>query len=282
MKIAAGNKPIGWGAFGVSEHDCPIGGNAYGVLLCTHGKVIKVELFGLSTGLLGSRLFGVVEIPSLIEYLTTNKSDLRGGRGKGLNQLLDPVREDLKKFLTKHGVSIAEPQRNQLSARLERELSKMIGNLPELRDFDGLLQKSKKLRKNRNGNILTSDVRSTSEGEGTPSGTVDGTDRGNGGSSRQADKDGKTKARAQRSRRNQGPRVAFEEHPSRGETAWIDASTIVINSGHAAYRIRTTNDQARLTYCIFAMGVALDKADLDGIDDGTSYVDKFVTAWGQS
>jgi hypothetical protein len=195
---------------------------------------------------------------------------------------LDPVREDLKKFLTKHGVSIAEPQRNQLSARLERELSKMIGNLPELRDFDGLLQKSKKLRKNRNGNILTSDVRSTSEGEGTPSGTVDGTDRGNRGSSRQADKDGKTKARAQRSRRNQGPRVAFEEHPSRGETAWIDASTIVINSGHAAYRIRTTNDQARLTYCIFAMGVALDKADLDGIDDGTSYVDKFVTAWGQS
>ena len=70
---------IGWGTLGVSERDHPVGNNAFGLLLCTHGKVIKAELFGLSTGALGAKLFGIVEIPRLIEYVTTNKSDLKGG-----------------------------------------------------------------------------------------------------------------------------------------------------------------------------------------------------------
>ena len=67
---------------------------------------------------------------------------------------------------------------------------------------------------------------------------------------------------------------------------WNDGITGLIrlarNSGHVAYRNRTTQDQARLTYCMFAIGVALDKADLVQSDDGVSYVDKFISAWGQS
>lgn len=284
IKVANGSG--GWGAIGISNRDCPIGTNTYGVLLCTHGKVIKPELFGQSTGLLGSKLFGIVEIPGLIEYLTTNKSDLKGGpsgRSKGLNQLLDPVREELRAFLAQHGVAVAEPRRNQLSVKLERELSKMLKQLPELRDFDGLLRKSRRLRKNADGDILTSDVKSQSQKENARSQNKDSVGNRNGGSSRQIDKDGKTRANRSRSRRNQGPRVAFEEHPSRNETAWIDSGNIiVINNGHAAYRSRTTNVQAELTYCMFAMGVALDKAGIDHSGDSTSYVDKFITAWGQS
>ena len=284
IKVRAGNRQVGWGAIGVSERDCPVGADAYGVLICTHGKVIKPELFGQSTGLLGSKLFGIVEIPDLIQYLTTNKSDLKGGRSKGLNQLLDPVREELKKFLAQHGIAITEPQRNQLSSRLERELSKMVKQLPELQDFDGLLRKSRSLRKSDDGDTLASERKSEGENREpqTRNETGDGQSKSGDGKSREPDKGGDTRTRRPRSRRSQGPRVAFEEHPDRGETAWLDSSTIVINSGHAAYRNRTTSDQARLTYCMFAMGVALDKAELGQAVDGTSYVDKFVTVWGQS
>ena len=285
--VRSGPNEAGWGSIGVSERDCPVGNNTYGVLLCTHGKVIKAELFGLSTGVLGAKLFGIVEIPGLIEYLTTNKSDLKGGpgRSKGLNRLLDPVRENLKDFLAKHGVAVAEQQRNPLSARLERELTKMVKQLPELQDFDGLLRKSRTLRKNDDGDTLASVTKSKTENQDSHREANNGTNNGSSGSdgkSRQPDEHGKTRTNRQRSRRNQGPRVAFEEHPGRGETAWLDSSTIVINSGHAAYRNRTTQDQARLTYCMFAIGVALDKADLGQTADGSSYVDKFVTVWGQS
>ena len=281
-------KSVGWGSIGVSENEFSVGGLSYGVLLCTHGKVIKTELFNQSTGALGSRLFGVVEIPSLVEYLTTNKSDLRGGPGKrqGLNRLLNPVRDELRKFLAKHGVAAVDQNRNQLSAKLERELTKMVKRLPELQDFDGLLRRSRALRRSDDGNTHTSET--TSQGEkntvdksqdNDPS-TSQTTDSG--GNSRKRDKEGDTRAKPRRSRRNQGPRVAFEAHPDRSETAWIDSDTVVINSGHRAYSDRINQNQARLTYCMFAIGVALDKAEVVQPADGVSYVDKFIAAWGQS
>ena len=275
----------GWGAIGVSRRDCPVDGKTYGVLLCTHGKVIKPDLFGLSTGALGTKLFGIVEIPALIEYLTTDKCDLKGGpgRSKGLNRVLDPVREELRKFLADQGIAVAQKKRNQLSAKLERELTKMVGRLPELQDFDGLLRRSRALRKSDAGNILSAEVKKQNGGEVTERDRDNNQENGHssGGESRQADKEGKTRAKRRRSRKHQGPRVAFEEHPSRSETAWLDSDTVVINSGHKAYRNRTTHDQARLTYCMFAIGVALDKADLVQPEDSTSYVDKFISAWGQ-
>ena len=287
FQVGAGALAVGWGAIGISDRDYPVGSHAYGVLLCTHGKVIKPELFGLSTGTLGPRFFGIVEIPNLIEYLTTSKSDLKGGPGRvrGLNRLLDPVRQEMKAFLADQGIAVAEQRRDQLSAKLERELSRLVPRLHELRDFDGLLRRSRAIRKNDAGNLLTSEFKNKRDGDATaavsPSGTAE-TANGKSGSSRQSDEDGKTRAKRQRSRRNQGPRVAFEEHPNRGETAWLDSNTIVINIGHAAYRQRISQDQAKFTYCMFAIGVALDKADLAQSDDGLSYVDKFISAWGQS
>ena len=110
----------------------------------------------------------------------------------------------------------------------------------------------------------------------------DDADNSMGGDSRKPDAKGKTRAKRQRSRSNQGPRVAFEEHPERDETAWLDSNTVIINSGHRAYSQRITQDQARLTYCMFAIGVALDKAGLVSPTDDVSYVDKFIAAWGQS
>ena len=286
LALRSGTQDIGWGAIGVSQQDRPIGGNDYGVLLCTYGKVIKPELFGLSTGLLGAKLFGIVEIPGLIQYLTTNKAGLKGGPGRtpGLNRLLDPVREGLRDFLAKHGVSVAEPQRNQLSAKLERELTKILRQLPELRDFNGLLGRTQRLRKSDTGNIPTSPDRDPG-GTGAVKSEVNNTNgngAGSGGSSRRQESNGRTPANRQRSRNSQGPRVAFEDHTDRNETAWLDSNTIVINSGHAAYRQRVNQDQARLTYCMFAIGIALDKAELSEPGDGVSYVDKFITAWGQS
>ena len=278
--LRSGREEFGWGAIGVSERDCPIDENTYGLLLCTHGKVIKSELFGQSTGVLGTRLFGIFEIPGLIEFLTTNKSELKGGPGqrRRLDQMLYPVREELRKYLSEHGVAVVGQKRNQLSARLERELTKLVGRLPELQDFDGLLRKSRALRKGSDGNTIASETENQSEEQdnSVEQGTL------NRSSSHQPNREGTAQTKGRRTRKSQGPRVAFEDHPDRNETAWLDASTVVINSGHRAYRNRTTHDQAKLTYCMFAIGVALDKAELVRAENSGSYVDAFISAWGQS
>ena len=285
FKVRSGSRSVGWGAIGVMKDHHPVSDHHYGILLCTHGKVIKSELFGQSTGALGNRLFGMVEIPELVEYLTTNKCDLKGGpgRSKGLNRLLDPVRDELKRFLAAQGVAVVEQSRNQLSGKLERELTRMVRRLPELQDFDGLLRRSRALRRSDNGSILTSEVSSKSNSTNDSSDAADtNTKNDNSGSSREENEKGTTSTKRRRSRRNQGPRVAFEEHPDRNETGWIDSDTVVINSGHVAYRQRINHAQAELTYCMFTIGVALDKAELVESGDGSSYVDKFIAAWGQS
>ena len=282
-----GNTPIGWGALGIREVAPAAPPSPYGVLLCTHGKVVKSELFGQSTGLLGNALFGIVEIPRLVEFLTTNKSDLRASQGHGqeLNRILGAVASELRDFLARHGITVAEPKRSPLSAKLERELTKIVRQLPELRDFDGLLRKSQTLRKSDDGDVLTSPAKSRTESGAGSTSTRNGagdTSNGNTGNSRAEDANSQTRAKRQRSRRNQGPRVAFEDQPDRHETAWLASDTIVVNEGHPAYQRQISQDQARLTYCMFAIGVALDKADIAPPEDGGSYVDRFITVWGQS
>lgn len=287
VEIKVGRAPAGWGAVGVSARDYPVDGGRYGVLLCTHAKVIKAETFGLPTGMLGAKLYGIFEIPALIEYLTANKTDVksRGRAPRRLDRILGAVREAVQEFLQEQGVQMARPQHNPLSGKLERELQKIVQKLPELRDFDGLTPKGRKLQRSDDGNIAASEIPPAvgDKNHAAQYNANDGDDKSDaGGRPRRPDAGGNTRARPRRSRKHQGPRVAFEDHPHRPETAWLNADTIVINSGHTAYRNRATNTQARLTYCMFSIGVALDKADLAQNADGggASYVDRFVAAWG--
>ena len=156
--VKNGSRSVGLGAIGLTKDDAPTGGHGYGALLCAHGKVIKPELFGLPTGTLGTKLLGIVEIPDLIQFVTTNKCDLKGGRGRyrELDALLHPVSDKLKEFLAKHGVAPVEQNRNQLSTKLERELTKIVKTLPELQDFDGLSAQSRRLRRSETGNVPAS------------------------------------------------------------------------------------------------------------------------------
>jgi len=290
VTIKLGATAVGWGALGVSRHDCPIDGRRFGVLLCTRAKVIKAETFGLPTGLLGARLYGVFEIPALIDYLTANKSDVRGrGGARQLGKILDASRAAVAKFLQAQGVAIARLQSNPLAGKLEKALERIVRQLPELRDFDGLTPKSRALQNSADGKIAASDLSVEDKGDARYNADAGDDDDGDGVDNtggeqhqpQQRDAGGKTKTKPRRTRRHQGPRVAFEDHPARAETAWLNADTIVINSGHAAYRNRISHAEARLTYCMFSIGIALDKAEVLQDAGGVSYVDRFVAAWGE-
>ena len=68
-------KRIGYGFFGIAEKEYPMGDNLCGVLLCTHGKVIKADFFNQFPSEVGPRIIGVVEIPDFIHFLTSPKID---------------------------------------------------------------------------------------------------------------------------------------------------------------------------------------------------------------
>ena len=90
-------KKYGYGIFGVAMREYPIAPDVCGVLLCTHGKVIKADLFNQFPGSFGPRLLGVVEIPDFVKFLTTSKTDfIRKGKHREFERLYDPIRQEFK------------------------------------------------------------------------------------------------------------------------------------------------------------------------------------------
>ena len=286
FEVKRGRKSLGIGAIGVVDGDDNRLEIPYGVLLCTYGKAVKSELFGLPTGKLGNSLFGIYEIPDLSDFLTTNKSDFKDkpGRSRPLGKILDLVKDQLRGYLEDQGVTLSDRKRGALSARIERELRSIVDQLPELRDFGTNRLREQTLREDELGDIkasLADGNANSSENEGE-SGTKSGS--GDGATSQEpayeATQDGATPTRQRRARRSRGPQVAFEDLPSRPEISWVDGDVITINSGHSAYSNRISGDPARLTYCMFAIAVAIDKAGLADPVEGMSYVDTFLSAWG--
>ena len=286
--VLNGKQAVGLGVIGTLNDDFQRMDLRHGILLCTYGKVIKAELFGLPTGLLGDRLFGIFEVPGLIEFLTSNKTDLREQRGRGrpLAKLTDQVRNHLKDYLESRGVTFADRKRGALSARLERELKDIVGQLPELQDFRGTRRQVESLKPDDQGKIRGSTTTTPGNTETNESGS-NGSNEG-GGSDRQrsrlgtADINGPIRGRRRKSERQRGPQVAFEDQPARGEVSWIDGDVITINSGHSAYRNRLSSDSARLTYCMFAIAIALERSGILSESDEDRYVESFMSAWGSS
>ena len=286
--VRNGKQAIGLGVIGTLSDSEPRTSWRYGVILCTYGKVIKSELFGLPTGPLGDRLFGIYEIPGLIKFLTSNKSDLKEkpGRGRPLGKLTDQVRDHMKVYLERQGVTFADRKRGALSARLERELKDVVDQLPELQDFRGTHRDIEGLELDNRGNAQGS---SASMSGNRPSDKSDSSRSNKGGDSDgqrspigAIETDGQLQGRSRRAKRKRGPQVAFEDQPSRSEVSWVDGDVITINSGHSAYCNRVSSDSARITYCMFAIAIAIEKSGLVSGTDGGGYVESFMSAWGAS
>jgi len=82
LPIKKSNKLIGYGIFGLSQYEYPLGEDFCGILISVHGKIIKSELFNQFPGKEGPRIFGLVEVPELVKFVNTAKNDFIRSRGK--------------------------------------------------------------------------------------------------------------------------------------------------------------------------------------------------------
>lgn len=129
----------GYGILGLSNRDYPLAPDLCGMLVCTYGKVVKAELFNQFPGELGSKIFGLVEVPALVQFLTTTKTDFsRQGRHRQFEELYDPLRHEFKLWLAELGVRQIETSGGSESTKLEREIKKILEDVPELGEFFGL------------------------------------------------------------------------------------------------------------------------------------------------
>lgn len=288
-----GNK-VGFGIFGLSSEDYPISQSRCGIMLCTYGKVIKSELFRQFTGQHGSRILGIVEIPKLINFLNTSKSDFTCPRGKGrtLEALLDPVRKEFKDWLSEIGVSDIDTNHNASEiAKLEREINKMIPHIPELSElFSSKSKIDKALVQNNEGDIGSHpeegiNITYPSGQNGNKNGKIGpvtpGPDEGE-----SLSEGGEERAKPISRTRKTGPKIAFSSRVDEPELAWIEGNSIIINSGHSSYEKANANTNAlsRTLHNLFSIGSAIQKhiqAD-ENRDPDPLFLDKWMLAWGES
>ena len=280
---------FGFGILGLAGIDYPLGEDVGGVLLCTHGKVIKADLFNQFPGSYGPRIFGLVEVPGFIQYITTSKTDFsRGGlKNRQFERLYGPLRQEFTTWLAGLGVQQAESEDPREAARLERELRRIAESIPELSEFFGFRNNTRILRPNDGGSTPADEhegIEATFPvGEGNrgdePGPPAPGDEPGT--VLDKSQDSGRHRADPITRRRRSGPRVAFDSRPERVDLAWVEGNTVYINTGHPAYKKADANATSRMVHCIFAIAGAIQRflAGPESTSD-PMFVDRMMSVWG--
>jgi hypothetical protein len=280
-------KRVGYGLFGLASSEYPVGADLSGILLCTHGKLVKGDLFNQFPGELDPRIAGVVEVPGFVHFLTTAKTDfMRRGRHREFEGLYDPVRQEFKAWLGRLGVQTPEPGDRDEAGRLERELKKILDEVPELSDFFGFRHRKSVPLASGDGEMGVS-LQEGAEptipvgtGEAEGAGIVEpGHGQGEALVPDAADSNQRARPISRVGRR--GPRIAFASAPDRLDLAWVDGSDIVINTSHPSYTRVQPNPLAKRLHCLFAIGSAVQRFMRGEKDTDLMFVDRMMSAWGR-
>jgi len=282
-------KRVGYGLLGLADIEYPVGPDICGVLLCTRGKVIKGDLFNQFPGPLGPRLFGLVEIPGLVEFLTTAKTDfVRKGKHRQFERLYDPVRRQFKQWLTDLGVEPTETTDTEEAAKLERELKRLVEDVPELSSFFGFRTRKDVHVPRSDGTTLGTETEGTEptlpvgEGQGRHGlGIRDVGDQP--GTAVIEDREaGREKVEPISRTARRGPKIAFAHAPERVDLAWVDGHNIVINTAHPCYTRASSSATLRRLHSLFSIATAIQRfLGTEEQSPDLGFVDRMMAAWGQ-
>jgi len=281
-------KMYGYGIFGLSDTEYPVAQHIAGVLLCTYGKVIKSDFFGQFPGEISARIFGLIEVPEFVSFLTTSKTDFMraGHRFRKFEKLYNPLRQEFKQWMERIGIKPTEVSHSTEALRIEKELSKLVDDVPELGTFFGFRTRKSVLIEKKSGALIAEEVNGAE-----PTYPIDGHRKGNGsfpmdegdmnGKALMRENEGDKRAEPISRKAKKGPKISFSFLPDKKELAWIDGNNIVINSGHPAYQKLGSNDRAKRIHSLFGISNAILKFKIENGDMDLEFIDRLMTAWGK-
>ena len=282
-------KRIGYGILGLAASEYPVAPDVCGMLLCTRGKVVKPDLFNQFPGSLGPRIVGVVEVPDFVNFLTTAKTDfMRRWKHGEFERLYGPIREEFKAWLGEIGVQPTEIAGTDEASKLERELKRLLDDVPELAEFFGFRTRTTVLTQTDSGSVTAGVHEGTDvtfpigegEGRGTPGPVGPGDQPGE--ALVEDDESGTARATPISRTGRRGPKITFAEAPGREELAWVEGSNVVINSGHPSYAKTRSDAVARRQHSLFAIGAAVQRYLCSGDSaPDLMFVDRMMAAWGK-
>lgn len=283
---------LGYGVMGLSNENYVFDPLMCGVLVCTHGKIVKAELFNQFPGEFGPRIFGLVEIPGLIEFLTTSKTDFIKDRKnfRKFEGLYNPIRQEFISWIASLGVDQAGKAEGNEGRRLERDLKKLIDEIPELADFFGFRTRKNVLSSNQGGQIpavFQEGVEVTfPDGKGHGGGDLGIPDEGEDpGKALHEQNKSKEKAKPISRKAKKGPKITFSPRSDREDIAWIEGNSVVINISHPSYKKSSRSNFSKYLFDMFAIANAIQKfinSNHDKEESDFMFIDRMMTAWGSN
>ena len=289
-------KPVGVGFIGRSNDDLPE--TQYGIGISAYGKVIKRgwDWIGL-TPKHPTRLSGIVEVPPLVEILTTNKADFLkdGGSLKRYYRYRKAIQAALSPILRDLGETVPVREREEREVRplereVERVLGTMLGEYPEIAPLIG------RRRTSQPGVNLAPDAEGADVGALTETLAEIAQQQGNVcGSAREApapfqpppesgavleqNPDGTEAARPQEGKRvGPGLMIGFEDSAERAELGWLLENTVWINRAHPAYQKAVAGGHEQYHVVLTVACVLL--GHLDDQHSAQRFIGEFLFGWG--
>ncbi len=281
-------KRYGYGLFGVSPTEFPVGEDAPGVGFCVYGKLVQSEFLNQWPGEIAPRLFGMVEVPPFIEFLNTSKTGFMRQRGNAVKfrRFYEPVRQEFKHWLADIGVRSVEAIATEDAVRLEQEVKKLVRELPELSSFFGLSTPREMKAADPEGGLSGGPQEKrqeevTSPDEGEPAEReepAEGKER-----SETLAGDGEKHASPVSRPRKAGIHISFVDAPARQDLAWLEGDTVIINSGHPSYLKAKNGSPTRKLHNLFSIAICLDRElkEQGLLQAGEDFVNRMMYTWGK-
>jgi len=280
---------IGYGILGLAPIEYPMSENLCGVLLSTRGKIIKADMFNQFPSDIGPRILGLVEIPDFINFLTSAKTDfIKRKKFREFEKLYDPIRQEFKSWLSKLGIQSTESSSNDEILKLEREIRKLIDQIPEFSEFFGF-RSPKNIPQQSDEGIPNATWQEGTQttlpiGEGDSGGGEGPFDIGEetGEALQENVEEGKVTTQPISRTSHRGPKIGYSDAPDRIDLAWVDGTYVMINSSHPAFLKVCNNNQAKRLHEIFAIALAIQKFLFTGNLQDLTFSDRVMAAWGNS
>lgn len=294
VHLGKGRKPVGMGFLGhIGDASGTRVGAEHlftpGLAVSTHGKIIKTgwEWLGV-TPRFPENLFGVVEVPSLSELLTTNKSDFLHNAThlkryyrfrKAIQEAVLPI---LRLLGEERPTAETEPSRllRPLRRDVEAALSQLIGNFPELESLVAV-RKHKTLGTESSKKSALRRTREEAPARGESAGSVATAEEG-AHEKQPVSPQGTEGQDAQRvTEKKPGMRIAFEglDAKSRPLLGRMVGETLTVNTNHPAWQ-KAQEEGAEEYHVMLTVAVVLSDF-LDPTHNPQEFISTFLAAWGR-
>lgn len=268
-------------------HAAPLAESMQGIGISTFGKIIRRDWLKQHIREF-ERITGIIEVPELVECLTTSKCDFRkdGTAGAKYYRFNKAAQQEFRKWLEEiHLLEKQAPGTDRDAQRLQRVVNHILGEIPDLQQFYGFRSERESLVKDDAG------AESGSLPEPVPH---DGESAGNATAGENGERDdaaentragitlgeGEELPAIHRLKTAKfGPVIRHRDAPERSDIAWMEGDTVLINTAHPAYH-KAVEKKVLEYHDMFAVALAMLR-EVPSAQEKLGLLERFMSEWGR-